>query len=93
MTNGNNISKIRYIVATPDITHFYKITDWESDMTGYGGSTSTEYDYNLVDDINYASIFDYDPTPIMQRYDKKYWKPFIVLRVEETITRKIYETY
>ena len=39
------MNKIQYIIATPSKKSFYKITEWEADFTGYGGSTSTEYKF------------------------------------------------
>ena len=83
------LKNTKYIVATPDKKSYYKITEWESDMTGYGGSTSTEYEYELTEDINEASIFDKDPTHIMHRYNKKYWEPFTILEIKEVIKRTI----
>lgn len=81
--------KTRYIVATPDKKSYYKITEWESDMTGYGGSTTTEYKYETTEDINEASIFNKDPTHIMHRYNEKYWKPFTILKIKEVIKLRL----
>jgi hypothetical protein len=76
---SGNMSKIKYVIATPDKKEFYKVTEWESDMSGFGGSTSTEYTYKTVKTLEEASIFNKDPTNIMKRYIDHL--PFIVLRV------------
>lgn len=54
-------------------------------MSSYGGSISTEYEYETVKTLEEASIFDKDPTYIMQRYNKIYWYPFVILKVRTII--------
>lgn len=80
MMNGN-MSKIKYIVATPDKKEFYKVTEHDYDTCGIGGCSSTEYIYELVKTLDEATIFDKDPTSIMQRYRKEDWLPFVILKV------------
>lgn len=80
---------IKYVIATPDKKQFYQIVGYELNSSGFGGSSSTEYEYYLVDNLEEASLYVKDPTSIMQRYDRKYWKPFVILKVRETITHEI----
>lgn len=79
--------KLKYVAATPDRKLFYKVEEWESDFSGYGGSTSTEYTYTKTKNLENATVFDKDPTNIMKRYRNN--DPFIILKVQEIIKRII----
>jgi hypothetical protein len=79
------MSKTKYIVATPDKKEFYKVIEWESDFSGFGGSTNTEYIYTKVKTIEEATVFDKDPTSIMKRYREEDHVPFIILRIRNII--------